>query len=248
MNATTTYFAPSTFLPATAPSLPSGWLQGWRGTSSTAKTRQRRPTLERHLRQALRRRLPIHLGTPAEPWIPTAAGLEQARILFAELKPLAGRQLRITTDSPEILGELPTLELLDQRHALEVSLLVPTLYPRRGEQSSKQGGERQAWLDERWAAVRRLSAAGLLTRVLIPWSVDLDDSDAALEASLVAARAHGAEDVVGLPPCPGNSGRHGWVALRRPAVAVPERARQWLRSCQRLRLQYGFPRGLPGRG
>ncbi len=244
MNATTTYFAPPTFLPATGPSLPSGWLQGWRATPSTAKTRQRRPTLERHLRKALRRRLPINLGTPAEPWIPTTEGLEQARILFADLKPLEGRLLRITTDSPEILGELPTLELLDQRHALEVSLLIPSLCPRRGEQN----GERQAWLDDRWSAIRCLSAAGLLTRVLIPWSVDLDHSDQVVEASFAAARTHGAEDVVGLPPCSGDSDRRGWAALRRPAVAVPEQAQQWLQSCHRLRLQYGFPRGLPGRG
>lgn len=251
MNATTTYFAPSSLLPATAPALPSGWLKAWPGTPTTSATPQcePRPKLERNLRRALRRQLPITLGTPAAPWIPTAANLEQARILFAELQWLEGRQLHITTRSPALVGELTTLRDLDRHHAIEVSLLDP------------KGAT--------WSAVRRLSEAGLLTRVILQWSTYRGGSDPeeALAASFEKAVDCGVEDIVGRLPDSGGFEARGRVAEWRPAAvfrgvlgsavssatrdsvaANPSPARLWLESCHRLRLQYGFPRGLPGRG
>ncbi|MEM7584848.1 MAG: hypothetical protein AAF560_15760 [Acidobacteriota bacterium] len=138
---------------------------------------------------------------------------------LAALEQFEDLEIVITTRSPEIREQLELLVELDRKHAITVDMLVATDDPESPD------------VEERLAAVAALAAEGITTRII---TTDLPEgrSDAGprrteliVRELFKAARKCQAYDVASSSPSLG--GR---------------------RLIQRLRLEYGFPRLLPGRG
>ncbi len=137
---------------------------------------------------------------------------------LAALESFEGLSIVVTTRSPEIVEHLELLAELDQRHAILVDVLIASLNPASPD------------LRERLRAVAALAAEGLTTRLIVAEpndAADHDDRDAeaGIRRFFAAALESQAFDVAldGLSPT-------------------------WNRTFDRLRLEYGFPRALPGRG
>jgi len=137
---------------------------------------------------------------------------------LAALEGIDGLEITVVTRSPEIVSELGLLADLDRRCSVTVELLVPATDPVL------------AWKLE---AVARLAAEGIAVRVLCPPGAGVNE--AALRKLLGAARDAGAWDVRAL-------------AAPRTRLSLRPRAEASLDTFQRLRLEYGFPRVLAGRG
>ncbi len=138
---------------------------------------------------------------------------------LAALKRFEGLAINITTRSSEILEQLALLVELDQRHAVAVDMMVASLEPESPD------------LGERLRAVSELSAHGLTSRVLLTDLPDLPLSDRALariHRLFEAAKHHRAIDV--------------------SAMLEDGKAPEWSSLLRYLRLEYGFPRAVPGRG
>ena len=102
--------------------------------------------------------------------------------------------------------------------------------------------------------VARLAAEGIAVRlVCTPWRPGLNDGEPALRALVAAARQAGAQDVVPGPLSarPSRLARLRGALTGRATAVVPERAEgaeAGLAVLRRLRLEYGFPRLMAGRG
>jgi DNA repair photolyase len=138
---------------------------------------------------------------------------------LAALEGIEGLKISVVTRSPEIVGELDLLADLDRRCSVTVDLLLD--------------GEGPA-LRARLEAVARLAAEGIAVRVLCPLVAGINDGETNLRNLLAAARDAGAWDV---HPLPTSRSRF------RPS---PETTADT--TFRRLRLEYGFPREMPGRG
>ena len=128
-------------------------------------------------------------------------------------------ELTITTRSPEIGEQTGLLAELDQRHAVTVDVLIAAC--------DVEGSD----LREQLRAASALAAEGLTTRLLVcePAAITEGEVPRRVEAGVPrlfeSARQHLVYDV-----------------LPRGGTEV------WRRLVERLRLEYGFPRRLPGRG
>ncbi len=138
---------------------------------------------------------------------------------LAALRQFQDLEIVITTRSPEILEDLELLIELDRTHAVTVDMLIATDDPSSSD------------LRERLQTLATLAAEGITTRLI---TTDLpsesDDSrprqtELQIRQLFKAARDCRAFDVATTSPLLGGS-----------------------RLVQRLRLEYGFPRQLPGRG
>ncbi len=151
-----------------------------------------------------------------------------------------GIALTILTRSPLLLRDLDLLAELDQRHALRVGVVIGAadaavarrVEPQRGAAKAERGASPA----ERFSLVRELADRGIATSVICaPIVPGFNNSAAALGRLLDRAAAAGAADVVPAP--------------RHPALPpTPFESRHLLPLFQRLRLEHGFPRALPGRG
>ncbi|HTQ81493.1 MAG TPA: hypothetical protein VMM92_15955 [Thermoanaerobaculia bacterium] len=209
------------------PSLPA--LQAKDGRPSRPADIQ---ALERRLRQAALQGRPVLLGTPAAPYEPAERGT--TRFLLATLGRTEGLEVVITTRSPLLLRDLELLTRLDRCHAVIVRMMLPTVDPELAVRMEPEISSPQS----RLRAVRQLSEEGIETQVLCaPWLPGSNDSEAVLRPLFAAAWEAGAFDV----RLPGD---------RRSALAAwtsGGRDRR-LAVFRRLRLEYGFPRPLAGRG
>lgn len=190
-----------------------------------ARIRLRLPRVspEARLRRAALRGGPVTLGTPDAPYEP------YGRSPLAALEGIEGLEIAIVTRSPQIVGELDLLADLDRRCSVTVDLLIPAADALLAWKLEPDGPAPRARLE----AVARLAAEGIAVRVLCPLVAGVNDGEAALRKLLAAAREAGACDVRPLRE------RHRW--LRREPAA--DGATFW-----RLRLEYGFPREMAGRG
>ncbi|HKH50024.1 MAG TPA: hypothetical protein VKM72_35675 [Thermoanaerobaculia bacterium] len=157
-------------------------------------------------------------GGPVTLGTPDAPYEPDGRSPLAALEGIEGLEISVVTRSPEIVGELDLLADLDRRCSVTVDLLIPA-----GALVSR----------ERLEAVARLAAEGIAVRVLCPLAAGVNDGELALRKLLAAAREAGACDVRPL--------RERLRRLRREPAAGS--ATFW-----RLRLEYGFPREMAGRG
>lgn len=137
---------------------------------------------------------------------------------LAALTAFAGLAVVVTTRSPEVVEQLELLAELDQRHAVTVDMLIAGSDPHSPD------------LRERLRAVSDLAADGITTRLVVteppsPAHGLPEGGEAGFRRLFEAAGESRAYDVVtdGLSPV-------------------------WRRIFDRLRLEYGFPRPLPGRG
>lgn len=163
------------------------------------------------------------LGTPAEPYEP------DGRSPLAVLEGIEGLEISVVTRSPEIADEIELLADLDRRCSVTVDLLLPTADAVLAWKLEPAAPSPRARLE----AVARLAAEGIAVRVLCLLAPGLNDGEPALRKLLAAAREAGACDV---RPLPQSSRR--W--RHEPAVGDA--------TFRRLRLEYGFPRQVAGRG
>jgi len=134
------------------------------------------------------------------------------------LEGIEGLEISVVTRSPKIVNEIDLLADLDRRCSVTVDLLAP---------AAGKGLE----------PVARLAAEGIAVRVLCPLTAGGDEGEPALRKLLAAAREAGACDVRPLP----SSGNRLLSHLRpKPGTGGA--------TFRRLRLEYGFPRQMPGRG
>jgi len=182
---------------------------------------------EARLRRAALRGGPVTLGTPAAPYEP--AGHSPLTVLegFEEL------EIAVVTRSPEITGEIPLLASLDRRSSVTVDLMVPTADAVLAWKLEPDGAPPRKRLE----AVARLAAEGIVVRVLCLLVAGVNDGEAALRKLLAAARDAGACDVRVLP-----GARSLLLPHLRPRNAAGGD------TFRRLRLEYGFPLNVAGRG
>lgn len=163
---------------------------------------------------------PVVLGTPGRPYDPSCRSLDL-------LEGVEEREISIVTGSPRIADEIDSLVELDRRCAVTVDLLVPV------------GPEGAAALGWKLEAVTRLSSEGIAARVLCPLPEGVEVGETVLRRLFAAAREAGAWDVR-----PSTAPRKQGFLSRRPrAETTPT-----LATFSRLRLEYGFPREMSGRG
>jgi len=161
-------------------------------------------------------------GGPVALGTPDAPYEPAGRSPLAALEGAEGLEITVVTRSPEIVRELDLLADLDRRCSVTVEMIVPAADPVL------------AWKLE---AVARLTAEGIAVRVLCPLVAGANDGEPALRKLLGAAREAGAWDVRALA-APG----------RRPRLSLRRKAADALSPFLRLRLEYGFPRQMTGRG
>lgn len=162
---------------------------------------------------------PVVLGTPGRPYDPSCRALDL-------LEGLEEREISIVTGSPRISDEIDTLVDLDRRCSVTVDLIVPV------------GPEGAAALGWKLEAVTRLSSEGIAARVLCPLPDGVEVGEPVLRRLFAAAREAGAWDVR-----PHTAPRKQGFLSRTRTEPPPT-----LATFSRLRLEYGFPREMSGRG
>lgn len=178
---------------------------------------------------------PVTLGTPAVPYEPAG------RSPLASLEGAEGLEISVVTRSPEIVGEVELLADLDRRCSVTVDLVIPAAdaaLARKVESIEKAEAEAPAPAPRaRMAAVARLAEEGITVRVLCPLVDGINDGEAALRKLFTAALEAGAWDIRPLPA------PHHRLFVR-PGLGSPA----GLATFRSLRLEFGFPREIPGRG
>ena len=160
-------------------------------------------------------------GGPVALGTPAAPYEPAGRSPLAALEGIDGLEVTVVTRSPEIVRDLDLLADLDRRCAVTVEMIASGADPVL------------AWkLD----AVTRLAAEGIAVRVVCPVVAGINDGEAALRKLLAAAREAGAWDIRAL------------ASRNRPRLSLRPRAADPLATFHRLRLEYGFPRQMAGRG
>ena len=210
---------------------------------SSAAPRERRRFLEpvkpervelRRLRRAVRRGHRVSLETVDVPWEPD--GPDE----LTALGDLADCELTIVTRSSKLVDQLGLLVDLDWRCTVTVDMLLASLDPflvRRLEPGAEDPRARLR-------AVATLASEGLAVRLICaPWRPGLNDREPGLRALLSAARQAGAQDVAA-SLAEARSSRF----FRRLSGRALEEAEKGLADFRRLRLEYGFPRPVAGRG
>lgn len=217
------------------------------------------------LRRSLRRRdlrgQPIAIGTATDPYQPAEQRFGVTRELLTAFLDAEGLDLSLTTKSPLVLRDLELLTALDRRHALTLNITITTLDRALARRLEPHAPEPRA----RLAAVERLAEAGLAVAIFCkPVLPGINDGEETLRPLFAAAARAGACDVVASPLFLQRATRARfmpWLASEFPAVAglyrrlfaerdrlSPAAVDQLLVDFRRLRLAYGFPRSLPGRG
>lgn len=197
-----------------------------------------------------------------------------------------GLELHLATRWPQVVDDLDLLHRLDQSSVVTVDFVVPCLeegLARRIENGLPSGSDRAgAALSrplppppaERLAALARVAAAGIATRLVVrPLMSYINSDDDVLRPLFEAAREAGAIDVVAAPLTLGHATpgiadadddrNHFFPWLRREFPELTPwykrlyghrndlgsgQRERLLTTFRRLRLEHGFPRGVPGRG
>lgn len=215
-----------TFLPGNSarPTVGQGsripvWLQDLsRDVRAKLPARDLGSRAERRLLATAQRGRRIVLGTPAAPYEP----LLLSGAPLAALRSFEDLDIVITTRSPEICEDLALLVELDARHAITVDMVIASDDPSSPD------------LAEQLRAVASLAAEGITARLVIgglakPKSKRRHHQISAnLRRLFETARQSRVFDISASEP---TDTAGGWEPL-----------------VQRLRLEYGFPSRLPGRG
>lgn len=174
---------------------------------------------DKRLLRSARRGQRIVLGTLETPYEPL---LLNGAPLTA-LRQFSDLEIVITTRSPEIREELALLVELDVRHAVTVDMVIAT-----GDPSSPD-------LQEQLFAVAALAAEGLTTRLVMAGLPEVENG----------RRHRVAADLRRLFESAHQSRAFDVTLFDGEAAETPT---GWNPLIQRLRLEYGFPCRLPGRG
>lgn len=151
----------------------------------------------------------------------SAAGTTRRRL--AALLAFEGREISLTTASPRVLGDLDLLRELDRQHAVSLTLALAATDLELARRVDPLAPDPRAVL----SAAARLAGEGLTTRLLCrPLLLGVNALERTLRPLFEAASRLGVIDVLADP------------------AAEPEA----LGPYERLRLAYGFPQRVPGRG
>lgn len=217
-------------------------------------------TLTRRLAAAAEAGRPIVLGAAADPYGGDAGHRARTRRLLEAFRGVEGAELRLVTATPIVLCDLDLLAELDVTSALSVEMVVPTADPGLAHRL-EPGAPGPA---ERFSALREIAAEGIAATLrAAPLLPGLTDGVERLRPLVAAAAEVGAVDVVASPlrlPWRARRRFFAWLETEAPErveeyrrlyrwrrVMAPERAEAMLADAEMLRLEYGFPRGLPGR-
>lgn len=209
--------------------------------------------LLRQLRKAAVNGWPIALGTEADPYQPNERHPGISRPFLEAFNKVEGLELSITTQSPHILRDLELLTELDRRHAVTITVPIAAVDPALARRLDSGSPDPQA----RLRTVRHLAAAGIATRILCtPIRAGLNNGETALRPLFEEAREAGAFDVQARTQTPRPTTPDLLPRLsplyqllsRREDPRSQEQDRLLLHNFRRLRLEYGFPMGVAGRG
>jgi hypothetical protein len=154
------------------------------------------------------------------------AGLTVASTTRQQLSALLaceGREITLTTASPRVLGDLDLLRELDGKHTVSITLALAAVDLELARRVDPLGPDPRAVL----SAAARLSEEGLTTRLLCrPLLAGVNSLERTLRPLFETAQRLAVIDVL-------------------PDPAAEEGA---LGPFERLRLAYGFPQRVPGRG
>lgn len=218
-------------------------------------------TLERTLRRQDLTGQPIAIGTVTDPYQPAERHYGVTRSLLQVLEKARGLDISITTRSPLILRDLELLARLDLRHSINVNVSVTTLDPATARRLEPKAPEPEA----RLRTIRSLAAEGIATRLFcMPILPGINSGESQLRPIFEAAAEYEAEDVVGAPLFLRSAARSRfwpWLEEEYPRLVPRYRSlygeRDYLTRQQRerllapfeaLKLAYGFPRRVAGRG
>ncbi len=217
--------------------------------------------LEKRLRKAALHGESIAIGTATDPYQPAERHHGVTRSLLEVFARVEGLEISITTKSPLILRDLELLADLDRRHAITIHVSLITTDPALARRLEPHAPDARA----RLRTIEKLAGAGLATRVnCMPVLPGINDGEEQLRPLFEAARNAGAFDVMTsalfLPPA--SKARFlPWLQEEFPRLVTRYRRlfgrRDYLSDAdnqallgtfRRLKLEYGFPRPVPGRG
>ncbi len=218
-------------------------------------------SLARALRRSDLRGQQIAIGTVTDPYQPAERHYGITRSLLEVFEQADGLDISITTRSPLILRDLELLARLDRRHSITVNVSIATL-----DETTARKIERRAPTPEaRLRTVRTLAAESIPTQIFcMPIMPGINSTESRLRPVFEAAVEYEARDVIGDPLFLRPAARQSfWPWLQREYPQLEPRYRalygggDYLSGPQRetlmapfeaLRLVYGFPRRLAGRG
>jgi DNA repair photolyase len=194
------------------------------------------------LRRAARQGGPVVLGTAQEPYNGEGS--------LASLLRYEGLEVAVTAQSPEILRDLDVLVELDRKCTVMVDMVLAAVDPFLSRRLEPRLEQKTADPKSRLQAVAQLAAEGIAVRILCtPLRPGLNNGEQALRPLFAAARQAGAWDVLpGATPARCSRFdrlRRALAGRRTPEPAGLDRR---LAVFQRLRLEFGFPRLVAGRG
>ena len=217
--------------------------------------------LERALKSQELSGQPIAIGTVTDPYQPAERHFGVTRSLLQVLEKASGLEISITTRSPLILRDLELLTRLDARNSVTVNVSLTTVDDRIARRLEQKAPDPES----RLRVVRVLASESLATRIFcMPILPGLNSTEAQLRPLFEAAAEYEAEDVAGSPLFlrPAARARFWpWLEREFPQLVSRYRSlygeRDYLADSQKerlmapfeaLRLAYGFPRRMSGRG
>ncbi len=218
-------------------------------------------SLRRALRTTDLTNEPIAIGTVTDPYQPAEKHYRVTRSILETFESASGLDLSITTRSPLILRDLDLLAKIDLRNSVTVNVSVTTLDPA----TARRIEPRSPAPESRLRMVRALAAEGIATQLFcMPLLPGINSGESQLRPIFEAAVEYEAQDVIGSPLFLRPAARQRfWPWLEQEYPHLVERyqglygASDYLGGLQKerlmapfeaLRLAYGFPRHVAGRG
>lgn len=218
-------------------------------------------TLEQQIAETDLRGQSVMIGTTGDPYQPIEQKALLTRGLLAAFRKAEGLDVVLETRSSLVLRDLDLLAELDTRHSVRVRVPIPAL-------DDELVHRLEPWappVEARLETLRQLAALGLAVEVVCrPLMVGINDAEVTLRPLFEEIRFAGARDVRAVPLDLRELDRRsffGWLGREFPELVsryrrlygqrhhLDETHRQLAQvAFERLRLAFGFPSGLPGRG
>jgi DNA repair photolyase len=218
-------------------------------------------SLERALRRSELQGQKIAIGTVTDPYQPAERHYGVTRSILQTFEQASGLDITITTRSPLILRDLELLTRLDRKHSISVNVTITTLDPATARRIEPRAPEPEA----RLRTIRSLASESISTQIFcMPIMPGINSTESQLRPIFEAAAEYEAQDVVASPLFLKPAARKRfwpWLEREYPQLEARYHAlfdeHDYLSGAQKdrllapfeaLRVAYGFPRRLAGRG